>query len=144
MTSLVFYLIESLGSLSPIVVGLLCLCVVAALQSTISAILMTSGGMVARDLYRPYIDKNPSWKRELLVARLGMLLLSLASLYLATFFETSIILFFTKGPLSLTLRINDLLFSIFVTLTSDGNCKVLCAAVSKFISKTSPFAVFFL
>ena len=53
---------------------------------------MTSGGMVARDLYRPYIDKDPSWKRELLVARLGMLLLSLASLYLATFFETSIIL----------------------------------------------------
>jgi Na+/proline symporter len=92
MTSIVFYLIESLGSLSPIVVGLLCLCVVAALQSTISAILMTSGGMVARDLYRPYIDKDPSWKRELLVARLGMLLLSLASLYLATFFETSIIL----------------------------------------------------
>ena len=43
MTSIVFYLIESLGSLSPIVVGLLCLCVVAALQSTISAILMTSG-----------------------------------------------------------------------------------------------------
>ena len=92
MTSIVFYLIESLGSLSPIIVGLLSLCVVAALQSTISAILMTSGGMVARDLYRPYIDKNPSWKRELLVARLGMLLLSLASLYLATFFETSIIL----------------------------------------------------
>jgi len=92
MTSLVFYLIESLGSLSPIIVGFLCLCVVAALQSTVSAILMTSGGMVARDLYRPYIDKNPTWKRELLVARLGMLLLSLASLYLATFFETSIIL----------------------------------------------------
>ena len=48
--------------------------------------------MVARDLYRPYIDSNPSWKRELLVARLAMLLLSLAALYLATFFETSLIL----------------------------------------------------
>ena len=53
---------------------------------------MTSGSMVARDLYRPYIDNNPSWKRELLVARLAMLLLSLASLYLATFFETSLVL----------------------------------------------------
>mgnify|MGYP005714381133 FL=1 len=48
--------------------------------------------MVARDLYRPYIDSNPTWKRELLVARLAMLLLSLAALYLATFFETSLIL----------------------------------------------------
>jgi hypothetical protein len=48
--------------------------------------------MVARDLYRPYIDNNPSWKRELLVARLAMLLLSLAALYLATYFETSLIL----------------------------------------------------
>ena len=89
---LIFSFIGSLGSASPILVGLLAICLIAALQSTLAAFLMTSGSMVARDLYRPYIDKEPSWKRELLVARLAMLLICLAALYLATFFETSLIL----------------------------------------------------
>ena len=89
---LIFSFIGSLGSASPVLVGLLAICLIAALQSTLAAFLMTSGSMVARDLYRPYIDKEPSWKRELLVARLAMLLICLAALYLATFFETSLIL----------------------------------------------------
>ena len=92
VSSLIFSFIGSLGSASPILVGLLSICLIAALQSTLAAFLMTSGSMVARDLYRPYIDKQPSWKRELLVARLAMLLICLAALYLATFFETSLIL----------------------------------------------------
>ena len=92
VSSLIFSFIGSLGSASPILVGLLAICLIAALQSTLAAFLMTSGSMVARDLYRPYIDKEPSWKRELLVARLAMLLICLAALYLATFFETSLIL----------------------------------------------------
>ena len=92
VSSLIFSFIGSLGSASPILVGLLSICLIAALQSTLAAFLMTSGSMVARDLYRPYIDKDPSWKRELLVARLAMLLICLAALYLATFFETSLIL----------------------------------------------------
>ncbi len=92
ISSLIFSFIGSLGSASPILVGLLAICLIAALQSTLAAFLMTSGSMVARDLYRPYIDKEPSWKRELLVARLAMLLICLAALYLATFFETSLIL----------------------------------------------------
>ena len=92
VSSLIFSFIGSLGSVSPILVGLLAICLIAALQSTLAAFLMTSGSMVARDLYRPYIDKEPTWKRELLVARLAMLLICLAALYLATFFETSLIL----------------------------------------------------
>ena len=92
VSSLIFSFIGSLGSASPVLVGLLAICLIAALQSTLAAFLMTSGSMVARDLYRPYIDKEPTWKRELLVARLAMLLICLAALYLATFFETSLIL----------------------------------------------------
>ncbi len=92
ISSLIFNFIGSLSVASPILVGLLAISLIAALQSTLAAFLMTSGIMVARDLYRPYIDKEPSWKRELLVARLAMLLICLAALYLATFFETSLIL----------------------------------------------------
>tara|TARA_B100000579_G_scaffold192134_2_gene157002 strand:- start:5429 stop:7483 length:2055 start_codon:yes stop_codon:yes gene_type:complete len=92
ISSLVFTFIGSLTVASPILVGFLAICLIGALQSTLAAFLMTSGSMVARDLYRPYIDKEPSWKRELLVARLAMLLICLGALYLATFFETSLIL----------------------------------------------------
>ena len=92
ISSLVFTFIGSFSTASPILVGFLAICLIGALQSTIAAFLMTSGSMVARDLYRPYIDKEPSWKREILVARLAMLLICLAALYLATFFETSLIL----------------------------------------------------
>ena len=92
ISSLIFSFIGGLGSISPILVGFLSICLIAALQSTLAAFLMTSGSMVARDLYRPYIDKEPSWTRELLVARLSMLLICLAALYLATYFETSLIL----------------------------------------------------
>ncbi|MDC0861955.1 hypothetical protein OAQ08_05105 [Alphaproteobacteria bacterium] len=90
--SLIFYFIESFEVYSPAIVGFLSVCIIAALQSTIAAFLMTSGSMVARDLYKPYIDKDASWPRELLVARLSMLLLCIAALYLATYFETSLIL----------------------------------------------------
>ena len=92
ISSLIFSFIGGLGSVSPILVGFLSICLIAAFQSTLAAFLMTSGSMVARDLYRPYIDKEPSWTRELLVARLSMLLICLAALYLATYFETSLIL----------------------------------------------------
>ena len=92
ISSLIFSFIGGLESVSPILVGFLSICLIAALQSTLAAFLMTSGSMVARDLYRPYIDKEPSWTRELLVARLSMLLICLAALYLATYFETSLIL----------------------------------------------------
>jgi len=90
--SLIFYFIESFEVYSPAIVGFLGVCIIAALQSTIAAFLMTSGSMVARDLYKPYIDKEASWSRELLVARLSMFLLCIAALYLATYFETSLIL----------------------------------------------------
>ena len=92
ISNLVLVFIESFSSISPIIVGFLAICIIAALQSTLSAFIMTSGSMVARDLYRPYIDSKPTWKRELLVARLAMLLISIAALYLATYFETSLIL----------------------------------------------------
>ena len=92
ISSLIFSFIGGLESVSPILVGFLSICLIAALQSTLAAFLMTSGSMVARDLYRPYIDNEPSWTRELLVARLSMLLICLAALYLATYFETSLIL----------------------------------------------------
>ena len=44
--------------------GLLAVGLIAALQSTAAALLMTSGSIVTRDLYKAYINKNINWEKE--------------------------------------------------------------------------------
>ena len=61
--------------------GLLAVGLIAALQSTAAALLMTSGSIATRDLYKAYVNKNITWQKELAVARIIMLLIFLASLY---------------------------------------------------------------
>ena len=73
--------------------GLLGVGIIAALQSTSSALLMTSGSIITRDLYKTYVNKNISWEKELAVARIIMLLIFLASLYLATFAKPAMVIF---------------------------------------------------
>ena len=65
--------------------GLLAVGVIAAIQSTSAAFLMTSGSIITRDLYKTYVNKNITWKNELVAVRLITMLIFLASLYLATF-----------------------------------------------------------
>ena len=73
--------------------GALIIGLIAAIQSTAAAFLITSGSIMSRDLYKSYIDKEMNWKKERLVARLAMLFIFLAALYLATFAKPAMILF---------------------------------------------------
>ena len=73
--------------------GLLAVGLIAALQSTAAALLMTSGSIVTRDLYKAYVNKNITWEKELATARIIMLLIFLASLYLATFAKPAMVIF---------------------------------------------------
>jgi Na+/proline symporter len=73
--------------------GLLMVGLIAALQSTAAAFLMSSGSIITRDLYKPYVDKNLTWEKERTVARIIMMLIFLASLYLATFAKPAMIIF---------------------------------------------------
>ena len=57
--------------------------------------------------------------------------------------DKSIILSFAYGPRSFTFTIIERPFFKFVTLTTLGKGRILCAAVNLFISKTPPFAVGF-
>ena len=92
--SLVIYHIISLMDKYAIwLTGALLLGLIAALQSTAAAFLMTSGSIITRDLYKAYIDKEMKWEKERMVARLCMLLIFLAALYLATFAKPAMILF---------------------------------------------------
>ena len=92
--SLVIYHIISLMDKHAIwLTGALVLGLIAALQSTAAAFLMTSGSIITRDLYKAYIDQEMKWEKERLVARLSMLIIFLAALYLATFAKPAMILF---------------------------------------------------
>ena len=59
--------------------------IIAALQSTAAAFLMTSGSIITRDLYKTYVNKNITWKNELIAVRLITMLIFLASLKTAVF-----------------------------------------------------------
>ena len=73
--------------------GLLAVGVIAAIQSTAAAFLMTSGSIITRDLYKTYVNKNITWKNELIAVRLITMLIFLASLYLATFAKPAMVIF---------------------------------------------------
>ena len=73
--------------------GLLAVGIIAAMQSTAAAFLMTSGSIITRDLYKAYVNKNITWKNELLAVRLITMLIFLASLYLATYAKPAMIIF---------------------------------------------------
>ena len=90
---LVYHIISIMDKHALWLTGALTLGLIAALQSTAAAFLMTSGSIITRDLYRAHIDQDMEWKKERLVARLSMLLIFLAALYLATFAKPAMILF---------------------------------------------------
>ena len=73
--------------------GLLAVGVIAAIQSTAAAFLMTSGSIITRDLYKTYVNRNITWKNELIAVRLITMLIFLASLYLATFAKPAMVIF---------------------------------------------------
>jgi Na+/proline symporter len=90
---IIFHIISLMDKYALWLAGALVLGLIAALQSTAAAFLMTSGSIITRDLYKAYIDQDMQWEKERLVARLSMLLIFLAALYLATFAKPAMILF---------------------------------------------------
>ena len=92
--SLVIYHIINLMDNSALwLTGLLAVGIIAAIQSTAAAFLMTSGSIITRDLYKTYVNKNITWKNELIAVRLITMLIFLASLYLATFAKPAMVIF---------------------------------------------------
>jgi len=78
---LVPHLINLLGEDAPWLVGLLCLCALAAMESTASGQMITAGGILARDLLRPFVWPGMQDYTQRFVARLcitGVVLLALA------------------------------------------------------------------
>jgi len=81
---LVPQLINLIGNTSPWLVGLLAVCALAAMQSTGAAYMSTAGGMLTRDLLKPYLMPRASHKTQKLWGRVGVALIVFLSLIVAT------------------------------------------------------------
>ncbi len=69
---------------APWLVGLLSVCALAAMQSTGAAYMSTAGGMLTRDLLKRYLMPNASHGTQKLFGRLGVVVIVLAALVVAT------------------------------------------------------------
>ena len=55
---IIYHIINLMDEYALWLTGLLAVGIIAALQSTASALLMTSGSIITRDLYKAYVNKN--------------------------------------------------------------------------------------
>ncbi len=77
-------LIATLGDTMPWLVGLLAVCALAAMQSTGAAYMSTAGGMLTRDLLKHFIIPSASHTTQKLFGRIGVLIIVLSALLVAT------------------------------------------------------------
>ncbi len=81
---LVPQLIHVMQDVAPWLVGLLSVCALAAMQSTGAAYMSTAGAMLTRDLLKHFIMPNVSHTQQKLFGRIGVGLIVLAALVVAT------------------------------------------------------------
>lgn len=78
---LVPYLIDTLADKFPWFLGLLAVCALAAMQSTGAAYMSTASGIITRDLYRHFFNREASQSAQVMVGRIAVgIVVSLALL----------------------------------------------------------------
>ncbi len=81
---LVPQLIYLMADAAPWLVGLLSVCALAAMQSTGAAYMSTAGGMLTRDVLKHFILPNASHSQQKLFGRIGVAIIVIAALVVAT------------------------------------------------------------
>ncbi|MFV1997660.1 MAG: sodium:solute symporter [Acidiferrobacterales bacterium] len=81
---LVPQLIRLMADTAPWLVGLLSVSALAAMQSTGAAYMSTAAGMLTRDIFKRYVSPNASHRQQKLVGRIGVVVIVLAALVVAT------------------------------------------------------------
>ena len=89
---LVPQLIGLMGDAAPWLVGLLSVCALAAMQSTGAAYMSTAGAMLTRDLLKHFIMPQASHAQQKFFGRLGVLIIVLAALVVATTSSDALVL----------------------------------------------------
>ncbi len=81
---LVPQMIRLMADAAPWLVGLLSVCALAAMQSTGAAYMSTAGGMLTRDIFKRYVAPNASHSQQKLAGRIGVVIIVLLALVVAT------------------------------------------------------------
>ena len=89
---LVPQLINLMADAAPWLVGLLSVCALAAMQSTGAAYMSTAGGMLTRDLLKHYLMPSASHNQQKLAGRIGVVIIVLAALAVATTSSDALVL----------------------------------------------------
>ncbi len=89
---LVPQLINLMADAAPWLVGLLSVCALAAMQSTGAAYMSTAGGMLTRDLLKHYLMPSASHTQQKLAGRIGVVVIVLAALAVATTSSDALVL----------------------------------------------------
>jgi Na+/proline symporter len=82
--ALVPLLIRLMGDAAPWLLGLLAVCALAAMQSTGAAYMSTAGGILTRDILKRYVMPKASNNQQIFWGRLGVIVVTLAALVVAT------------------------------------------------------------
>ncbi len=85
-------LINMLSDTAPWAVGLLAVCALAAMQSTGAAYMSTAGGMLTRDLYKHFLNKDASHATQKLFGRIGVGIIVGSALVVATTSKDALVL----------------------------------------------------
>ncbi|KKL70966.1 hypothetical protein LCGC14_2099610, partial [marine sediment metagenome] len=72
--------------------GILAIGALAAMQSTGAAYMSTAGGMLTRDLYKRYLNPGASHATQKLFGRIGVVIIVLAALFVATHATDALVL----------------------------------------------------
>ncbi|MEJ2343888.1 MAG: sodium:solute symporter [Gammaproteobacteria bacterium] len=89
---LVPQLIHLMSGTAPWLVGLLSVCALAAMQSTGAAYMSTAGGMLTRDVLKRYLMPNATHAQQKLWGRVGVAVIVLAALVVATHATDALVL----------------------------------------------------
>jgi Na+/proline symporter len=89
---LVPQLINLIAGTSPWLVGILSVCALAAMQSTGAAYMSTAGGMLTRDILKRYIMPQATHGQQKFFGRVGVVLIVLAALAVATTAKDALVL----------------------------------------------------
>jgi Na+/proline symporter len=85
-------LINMMADTAPWAVGILAVCALAAMQSTGAAYMSTAGGMLTRDLYKHFLNKDASHATQKLFGRIGVGIIVGSALVVATTSKDALVL----------------------------------------------------
>ena len=85
-------LINMMADTAPWAVGILAVCALAAMQSTGAAYMSTAGGMLTRDLYKHFLNKDASHATQKLFGRIGVGIIVGSALIVATTSKDALVL----------------------------------------------------